>query len=256
MSKLQIISDKNKKSLSIKNLLIKKIKTNYFKKENLIIVIGGDGFMLQTLKKNKNSSKHFYGINSGNYGFLMNKFSKKDTLKNLFKANLVSISPLEMIVKNKNNQTKRSIAINEVSVLRQSRQAASLSIKQGSKQIIKKLVSDGVLVSTPAGSTAYNLSVHGPILSLNSKKLSISPISAFRPRRWKGKIVNDKTKITITNLNPTKRPISAVADNLEVRNAKSITVKTNNKIKFNLLYDKNRSLQKKIKIEQLRKETS
>ena len=255
MSKLHIISDKNKKSSKIKNLLIKKIKSNHFKKENLIIVIGGDGFMLQTLKKNKNSNKHFYGINSGNYGFLMNKFSK-DILKNLSKTNLVSISPLEMIVKNKNNQTKRSIAINEVSVLRQSRQAASLSIKQGSKQIIKKLVSDGVLVSTPAGSTAYNLSVHGPILSLHSKKLSISPISAFRPRRWKGKIVNDKTKIVITNLNPSKRPISAVADNLEVRNAKSITVKTNYKIKFNLLYDKNRSLQKKIKIEQIRKETN
>ena len=256
MSKLQIISDKNKKSSSIKNLLLKKIRSNQFNKNNLIIVIGGDGFMLQTLKKNKNSSKNFYGINSGNYGFLMNKFSSKDTLKNLSKANLVSISPLEMIVKNKNNQIKRSIAINEVSVLRQSRQAATLSIKQGSKQVIKKLVSDGVLVSTPAGSTAYNLSVHGPILSLNSKKLSISPISAFRPRRWKGKIVKDKTKIIITNLNPSKRPISAVADNLEVRNAKSITVKTNNKIKFNLLYDKNRSLQKKIKIEQLRKETS
>ena len=110
------------------------------------------------------------------------------------------------------------------------------------------------MVSTPAGSTAYNLSVHGPILSIDSNKLSISPISAFRPRRWKGKIVNDKTKIVITNLYPTKRPISAVADNLEVRNAKSITVKTNNKIKFNLLYDKNRSLQKKIKIEQIRKE--
>ena len=256
MSKLQIISDKNKKSSSIKNLLLNKIKSNQFKKENLIIVIGGDGFMLQTLKKNKNSKKHFYGINSGNYGFLMNKFSSKDILKNLSKSNVVSISPLEMIVKNKNNQTKRSIAINEVSVLRQSRQAATLSIKQGSKQIIKKLVSDGVLVSTPAGSTAYNLSVHGPILSLNSKKLSIAPISPFRPRRWKGKIVGDKLKIIITNLNPIKRPISAVADNLEVRNAKSISVKTNNKIKFNLLYDKNRSLQKKIKIEQLRRETS
>ena len=117
--------------------------------------------MLQTLKKNKNSNKHFYGINSGNYGFLMNKFSYKDILKNLAKANLISISPLEMVVKTKNNHIKRSIAINEVSVLRQSRQAASLSIKQGSKQIIKNLVSDGVLVSTPAGSTAYNLSVHG-----------------------------------------------------------------------------------------------
>ena len=256
MSKLQVISDKNKKSNKIKNLLINKIKSHQFEQNNLVIVIGGDGFMLQTLKKNKNSKKQFYGINSGNYGFLMNKFSSKNIIKNLSKANMVSISPLEMIVKNKSNQTRKSLAINEVSILRQSRQAASLSIKQGSRQIIKKLVSDGVLVSTPAGSTAYNLSVHGPILSLHSKKLSISPISAFRPRRWKGKIVNDKSKIIIINLDPSKRPISAVADNLEVRNAKSITVKTNNKIKFNLLYDKNRSLQKKIKIEQIRNETS
>ena len=256
MSKPQIISDKNKKSLQIKNLLIKIINKNKFQQNGLVIVIGGDGFMLETLKKNKNSKKKFYGINSGNYGFLMNKFSSRNIIKNLSKANMISISPLEMLVRNKNNQTKKSLAINEVSVLRQSRQAASLSIKHGSKQIIKKLVSDGVLVSTPAGSTAYNLSVHGPILSLNSKKLSIAPISPFRPRRWKGKIVTDKLKIVITNLNHFKRPISAVADNLEVRNAKSITIKTNNKIKFNLMYDKNRSLQKKIKIEQLRKETS
>ena len=256
MTKLQIISDKNTKSSKIKKLLVKKLNQEQFKKDNLIIVIGGDGFMLQTLKTNKNTKKQFYGINSGNYGFLMNKFSSKNIIKNLSKANMVSISPLEMIVKNKSNQTRKSLAINEVSILRQSRQAASLSIKQGSRQIIKKLVSDGVLVSTPAGSTAYNLSVHGPILSLHSKKLSISPISAFRPRRWKGKIVNDKSKIIITNLDPSKRPISAVADNLEVRNAKSITIKTNNKIKFNLLYDKNRSLQKKIKIEQLRRETN
>ena len=210
--------------------------------------------MLETLKKYKNLNKNFYGINSGNYGFLMNKFSSKKIINNLIKANLITISPLEMIVKNKNNLTKKSIAINEVSILRQSRQAASLSIKQGKTTIIKKLVSDGVLVSTPAGSTAYNLSVHGPILSLNSKKLSIAPISPFRPRRWRGKIIRDKIKITITNLNPSKRPISAVADNMEVRNAKSIVIKKNNKIKFNLLYDKNRSLQKKIKIEQLRKE--
>ena len=256
MNKPQVISDKNKRSLKIKNFLIRKINTNQFKIKDLVIVIGGDGFMLQILKKNKNLKKKFYGINSGNYGFLMNKFSLKNTIKNLSKTNMISISPLEMIVKNKNNQIKKSLAINEVSVLRQSRQAASLSIKCGTRTIIKKLVSDGMLVSTPAGSTAYNLSVHGPILSLNSKKLSIAPISPFRPRRWKGKIVNDKLKITITNLNPNKRPISAVADNLEFRNAISIIVKTNNSVKFNLLYDKNRSLQKKIKIEQLRKETS
>jgi NAD+ kinase len=256
MNNTQIIYDKNNTSLKIKNILVKKISTSKFKKENLIIVIGGDGFMLQTLKRNKNLKKKFYGINSGNYGFLMNKFSSKNIIKNLSEANMISISPLEMIVKNKNNQIKKSLAINEVSILRQSKQAASLSIKQGSKQIIKKLVSDGVLVSTPAGSTAYNLSVHGPILSLNSKKLSIAPISPFRPRRWKGKVVNDKIKIVISNLNIQKRPISAVADNLEVRNAKTIIIQKNRLMKFNLLYDKNRSLQKKIKIEQLRKETS
>jgi NAD+ kinase len=256
MNKPQIIFDKNKKSLNIRKVLIKKINSHQFKHKNLVIVIGGDGFMLETLKKNKNLKKQFYGINSGNYGFLMNKYSSENIIKNLEKANMISISPLEMTVKNKNNKIKKSLAINEVSILRQSRQAASLSIKYGSKQIIKKLVSDGVLVSTPAGSTAYNLSVHGPILSLHSKKLSIAPISPFRPRRWKGKVVNDRLKIVITNLNPSKRPVSAVSDNLEVRNAKSISIKTNNKIKFCLLYDKNRSLQKKIKIEQIRKETN
>ena len=254
--KAHICFDKTKNSLKIKSSLEKKIQSISLTKSKLIVVIGGDGFMLQTLKKNKNSKKQFYGINSGNYGFLMNKFSSKNIIKNLFEANMVSISPLEMIVKNKQGLIKKSIAINEVSILRQSKQAASLSIQNGAKTIIKKLISDGVLVSTPAGSTAYNLSVHGPILSLHSKKLSISPISAFRPRRWKGKIVSDRSQITIKNLNPNKRPISAVADNFEVRNAKNITIKTNQKIKFNLLYDKNRSLQKKIKIEQLRRETS
>ena len=256
MKKLQINSDKNLRSLKIKKSLLNILKKTEPKKSNTIIVIGGDGFMLQTLKKNKNSKKFFYGVNSGNYGFLMNKFSSKNFIKNLIRSKTVSISPLEMIVKNNKDKTKKYIAINEVSILRQSRQAASLSINHGSKKIIKELVSDGVLVSTPAGSTAYNLSVHGPILSLNSKKLSISPISPFRPRRWKGKIVSDRSKIVIRNLNPQKRPISSVADNIEVRNAKNITIKTNQKIKFNLLYDQNRSLQKKIKIEQLRKETS
>ncbi len=256
MKKIQIISDKNLKSSKIKNSLLKILKKNDLKKGNLIIVIGGDGFMLQTLKKNKSSKTLYYGINSGNYGFLMNKFSSKKVIKNIVKAKMISISPLEMTVTNNKNQNKKHLAINEVSILRQSRQAASLSISSGSKKIIKKLVSDGVLVSTPAGSTAYNLSVHGPILSLNSKKLSISPISPFRPRRWKGKIVSDRSKINIKNLNPKKRPISAVADNIEVRNAKRIVIQTNNKIKFNLLYDQNKSLQKKIKIEQLRRETS
>ena len=168
---------------------------------------------------------------------------------------MVTISPLEMAV-NVKKKYKKYLAINEVSILRQSRQAANLSIKNKSNFIMKKLVSDGVLVSTPAGSTAYNLSVNGPILNLNSRKISIAPISAFRPRRWAGKIVSDKANIIITNLNPNKRPVSAVADNVEIRNAKKIFIKVQNKIKFNLLYDKRGSLQKKIKLEQLIKETS
>jgi NAD+ kinase len=255
MDKILVISDTNSKSLKIKKILIKILKKKPINKSNLVIVIGGDGFMLQTLKKNKNSNKSFYGINSGNYGFLMNKFSSKLLYKNLLKSKLVIISPLEMIVISKKIK-KTCLAINEVSILRQSRQAANLSVKNNSKYIIKQLVSDGVLVSTPAGSTAYNLSVHGPILNLNSKKISIAPISAFRPRRWAGKIVSDKSKIIITNLNPTKRPVSAVADNIEIRNAKKIIIKVQNKIKFNLLYDGSTSLQKKIKLEQLRKEIS
>ncbi len=252
MNKLLIISDNNFKSSRLKNILIKKIKSNPIKRKNLIVVIGGDGFMLQTLKKYNKKTKLFYGINSGNYGFLMNKFSEKNILKNLSKAKITKISPLEMKVDNKK---KSFLAINEVSILRQSRQAASISIKKNSTYIIRKLVSDGVLVSTPAGSTAYNLSVYGPILNLDSKKISIAPISAFRPRRWRGKIVSDKSKIVIKNLNPKKRPISAVADNIEVRNAKTIYIKINNKIRFNLLHDQNTSLNKKIKLEQLRKDT-
>ncbi len=253
MSKPIIISDKNNKSLRIKKILLKKIKFNPIKRSNLVIVIGGDGFMLQTLKKNTNSSLLYYGINSGNYGFLMNKFLEKKIINNLNKSKIAKISPLEMTVYSKKKR-KKILAINEVSILRQSRQAAIISIRSGSKYIIKKLVSDGVLVSTPAGSTAYNMSVHGPILDLNSKKLSIAPISAFRPRRWKGKIVSDRSQIIIKNLNFIKRPISAVADNIEVRNAEIIKIKIKNKIKFNLLYDKNKDLQKKIKLEKLKKE--
>ena len=254
--KPHIFNDKTDKSILIKKNFLKKIKNFSISSSNIFIVIGGDGFMLQTLKKYYKLKKPFYGINSGNYGFLMNKFLIKNTIKNLLRAKPVSIYPLVMTVKNNQGIIKKSIAINEISILRQSKQAAFISIKNKKNFIIKKLICDGILVSTPAGSTAYNLSVHGPILPLDSKKLAVTPISPFRPRRWKAKIISDRLKIVIKNLNPVKRPISAVADNLEVRNAKSIVVKTNNKIKFNLLYDKNRSLQKKNKIEQLRKETS
>ena len=254
--KIYLVFDKTKNSLKIKSIIIKKIQTTTLKKSNIIIVVGGDGFMLQTLKKLYKFKKPFYGINSGNYGFLMNKFSNNNFLKNLKTSNNIKIHPLEMIVKTKRDQIKKSIAINEVSILRQSKQASSISITANKKNIIKNLISDGVLVSTPAGSTAYNLSAHGPILNLDSNKLAVTPISPFRPRRWRGVIVNDKSKVIIKSLDINKRPISAVADSFEVRNAKTITIQSNKKITFDLLYDKNNSLYKKIKIEQAKKDTS
>ena len=256
MDKIYLVFDKTKNSLKIKSLLKKKIQITSLKKSNIIIVLGGDGFMLQTLKKLYKYKKSFYGINSGNYGFLMNKFSNERFLKNLKSLSSIRIYPLQMNIKTKSGQVRRSIAINEVSILRQGKQASSISITANRKNIIKNLVSDGVLVSTPAGSTAYNLSAHGPILNLDSNKLAITPISPFRPRRWKGAIVSDKSSIIIKNLDRIKRPISAVADNFEVRNAKTIMIQSNKKIFFDLLYDKNNSLYKKIKIEQVRKETS
>ena len=251
-----LVFDKTTSSLKIRSILLKKIKAVSLKKSNIIIVLGGDGFMLQTLKKLYKFKKPFYGINSGNYGFLMNKFSNINFLKNLKTLNNIKIHPLQMIVKNKNNLIKKSIAINEISILRQSKQASSISISSNQKNIIKNLISDGVLISTPAGSTAYNLSAHGPILNIDSNKLTVTPISPFRPRRWRGKIISDKSKIIIKNLDIDKRPISAVADNFEVRNAKLIKIQVDKKIIFNLLYDKNNSLYKKIKIEQVRKETN
>ena len=250
-----IISDKTLKSLKIKSILKKKISLVTFEKASFIIIVGGDGFMLQTLKKYKKKKKPFYGINSGNYGFLMNKFFEKKFLKEIKTLKMITISPLEMITTDYKNNKKKTIGINEISIIRKSKQAAIISVRNKNHYLIKKLISDGILVSTPAGSTAYNLSVHGPILNLDSKKLAITPISPFRPRRWKGKIVSDKTVIKIKNLDIKKRPVNAVADNQEVKNIKSVIIKINKKIRFNLLYNKNNSLYKKIKIEELKKET-
>ena len=252
IKKIHFVIDNTNKAKPFRKKIYQKYKNYSPKISDVIVVLGGDGFMLQTLKKYKKFKKPFYGINSGTFGFLMNKFRTYDIEMSISKAKLVSISPLEMKVITKTDKTHSKIAINEVSLLRQTRQAASLQIANSKRVLIKKLICDGVLVSTPAGSTAYNLSVNGPILSLYSKKLAITPISPFRPRRWKGKIVSSSSVIKIKNLNTQKRSVSVVADNVEIRNIKNVKIKTNNLIKFKLLYDKNYSLTKKIKLEQLR----
>ena len=248
--KIHFVIDKTIKAEFFKKILFKMYINYPPNRSNVIVVIGGDGFMLKTLKKFQKYKKPFYGMNRGTFGFLMNKFKTKNIMKSIANAKQVTISALEMFVVTKNNIKKSAIAINEVSLLREGRQAASLQITNGKKMLIKKLICDGILVSTPAGSTAYNLSVHGPILSLNSNKLAITPISPFRPRRWKGKVVPSSSSINIKNLNIQKRSVSAVADNIEIRNIKSVKIKTNNLVKFRLLYDKNNSLSKKIRLEQ------
>ena len=250
--KIHFVIDKTVKAQVFKKSIIQRYENYSPAQSNVIVVIGGDGFMLETLKKYQKYKKPFYGMNRGTFGFLMNKFKTKKIMKSILKSKQVMISPLSMNVITRNNKKKSAIAINEVSLLRQSRQAAMLQIINRKKILIKKLICDGVLISTPAGSTAYNLSIHGPILSLNSKKLAITPISPFRPRRWKGKIVSSSSSIKIKNLNIKKRPVSIVADNVEVRNMRSVVVKINKRVKFKLLYDSNTSLAKKIKLEQFK----
>ena len=256
MKKLHFVFDKTtKKSQTLKKIILKKYKNFSPSRADFIVVAGGDGFMLNILKRYSKIGKPFYGVNCGTFGFLMNRYVSKDIEKKISRAKKTLINPLKLITIDKNNKKRKLMAINEVSLFRESRQTASLRLKVGNQTIIKKLIGDGVLISTPAGSTAYNLSVHGPILSLNSEKLAITPIIPFRPRRWIGKIISNKLLVKISNLNPKKRPIAAVADNVEVRNVKSLQIKTDKKVKLSLLYDKDRSLVKKIKIEQLRKNT-
>ena len=252
MKKFFFKFDKTIKAQKLKKNIFKSYKSFPLKKANAIVVGGGDGYMLNILKKYAKYDKPFFGINCGSFGFLMNKNSEINLNKRIRTAKKILLSPLEIIIKKK-NFSKKLLAINELSLFRQSKQTSALEVKLNKRIILKKLIGDGLLVSTPAGSTAYNLSVHGPILSLNSKKLAITPISPFRPRRWKGKTVSNKNSITISNLNMKKRPIAAVADNIEIRDIKNVNIKISKKIKFTLLYDKNKSLEKRIKFEQLKK---
>ena len=253
MIKFHFTFDKTKKSQNLKKKILKKYINNSAKNSDVIVVAGGDGYMLNSLKKYVKFKKPFYGINCGTYGFLMNRYTFVNLDKKILRAKKTIINPLQIVSSNNKVYKKPLIAVNEISLFRQTKQTVSLKLEIEKKKIIKKLIGDGVLISTPAGSTAYNLSVHGPILSLNSGKLAITPISAFRPRRWKGKIVSNEVKIKLTNLDPKKRPVAAVADNVEIRNIKFLNIRTNKNINLTLLHDPERSLVKRIKIEQLRK---
>jgi NAD+ kinase len=215
-----------------------------------IVAIGGDGFMLQTLRRHMKRTLPIFGLNRGTVGFLMNEFREEKLIQRIKSAELVTLHPLRMIASRAKGRPRVAYALNEVSVLRQTRQAANVRISVDGRVRIDPLVCDGVLVSTPAGSTAYNLSVHGPILPMGAEALALTPISAFRPRQWRGAILPRNAKIRFDILESDKRPVSAVADHTEVRDVTSVEIEEDRTTKIHLLFDPEHNLEDRILNEQ------
>lgn len=216
----------------------------------IVVALGGDGLMLQTLHRFAASGKAIYGMNRGSVGFLMNDYEEVGLLDRLAAADHTVIHPLRMIAIDVAGKRHRSIAFNEVSLLRQRHQAAKLRISIDGRVRLEELICDGVLVSTPAGSTAYNFSAHGPILPLDARSLALTPISAFRPRRWRGAILSRRARVDIDILEADKRPVAAVADHLEVRQVASVNIAEDRKSSAHILFDKGRSLAERVLAEQ------
>ena len=219
-------------------------------KADVIVTLGGDGLMLQTLHKFMAAGKPIYGMHRGTVGFLMNEYAPDRLFERLDAAQLTVIHPLLMRATDATGRVHRHRAINEVSLFRQSAQAAHLRILVDGKERLAELVADGVLVATPAGSTAYNLSVQGPIIPIDAPLLALTPISPFRPRRWRGALLPDKATVTIEALDAGKRPVAAVADHDEVRSVRSVEIGMDHSISITLLFDPGHSLDERILREQ------
>ena len=217
---------------------------------DVIIALGGDGFMLETQHRYLNHGKPIYGMNRGTVGFLMNEFNSDDITERLSIAHNSVIHPLRMTATNTGGVSQTALAINEVSLLRQTRQAAKIRISVDKIVRVPELICDGALVSTPAGSTAYNLSAHGPIIPLSSNILALTPISAFRPRRWRGALLPHEAKVELEIIEQKKRPVSAVADYTEVRDVASVKVEMDPSVVINFLFDPEHNLEERILNEQ------
>lgn len=217
---------------------------------DVIVAIGGDGFMLQTLHDTLETGLPIYGINRGTVGFLMNDLEDNDLASRLANAEIAVIHPLAMVATDAKGKTHHALAINEVSLLRETRQSAKLQISVDGKVRLEELLCDGALVATPAGSTAYNLSAHGPILPIDARLLALTPISAFRPRSWRGALLSHDAEVRFDVLEAAKRPVSAVADHTEIRNVVQVTIKENRNVSLKLLFDEGHSLDERILSEQ------
>ncbi|MCO4319540.1 NAD kinase [Phyllobacterium sp. 21LDTY02-6] len=217
---------------------------------DVIVALGGDGFMLQTLQNYMNQGKMIYGMNRGSVGFLMNEFDSEGLRERVEAAHSETIRPLKMTTESVEDGSVTAFALNEVSLLRQSYQAAKLRITVDGKVRLEELICDGVMVATPAGSTAYNLSAQGPILPLDAKLLALTPVSAFRPRRWRGALLPNRVTVRFDVLEPEKRPVNAVADHTEVKSVLSVTVQESSQLRATILFDKNHSWNERILKEQ------
>ncbi len=216
----------------------------------VVVALGGDGLMLETLHANLASRTPIYGMNRGSVGFLMNDYAEESLLDRINQAEQALIHPLAMTAVDAHGREHRALAINEVSLLRQTRQTAKLRIVIDGRARMPELICDGALIATPAGSTAYNLSAHGPIIPIDAHVLALTPISAFRPRRWRGALLSHTAKVVLEVLEADKRPVSAVADNFEVRDVMTVHVAEDRTISLCMLFDAGRSLEERMLAEQ------
>jgi NAD+ kinase len=219
-------------------------------KADVVVALGGDGLMLRTLRKAMKASSPIYGMHRGTVGFLMNDFQEKDLRERLAAAQITIIHPLVMRVRDTKGKLHEHYAINEVSLFRQTYQVARLAISVDGKERLPELMADGVLVATPAGSTAYNLSVQGPIIPINAPLLALTPISPFRPRRWRGALLPDTARVTIRVIDPERRPVAAVADHAEVRSVRDVDIRMDQSVSMQMLFDPGHSLDERILSEQ------
>ena len=248
--KFHFIASENPEAKEALKVLIKRYDQTKLELSDVIIAIGGDGMLLKALRNSIEKNKPVFGLNKGNVGFLMNELSFDNLENRIQTARKVKMHPLFMSAHKINGNIFTELAVNEVSILRQTHQAAHLKITVDNKERLNELVCDGILVSTPIGSTAYNLSARGPIIPLNANILALTPISSFRPRRWRGALLPQRVKIRIEVLNFDTRPVSATADNVEARDIKYIEISTDKTKKLTILHDSDHSLDERIMKEQ------
>ncbi len=217
---------------------------------DVVVALGGDGAMLDTLRRHFEDSKPVYGMNRGTVGFLMNEFSEDDLPERIAAAERASIAPLRMLATDSDGVEHKALAINEVSLLRQTAQTARLRITVDGKVRLDELSCDGIMVATPAGSTAYNLSAHGPILPIGANLLALTPISAFRPRRWRGALLRHDARVQIDVIAADRRPVAAAADNQEVRDIQTVVVESDRRRRLTMLFDPGHALDERILREQ------